>query len=256
MKGYAGIVMLLNMAVQYLLLLGTNRLFRRPTVWLAALLGSAAGGLYAGICLLQQFRFLSGSVFHFLLLVGIGILSFGFCTDGLRRIAVYILLNMALEGIIVGLGADSLWYCAIAVAILGILYLVGFNGKKGSGNYIPVEMIYGGKQIRVTALQDTGNFLTDPLTGQSVLIVDPAVACTITGLSRQQLRNPLDAIVNAAIPGLRLIPYRTVGQGNAFLLALRMQVKLGDQKGSSLVAFAPEEFGQGNTYQALTGGIV
>lgn len=256
MKGYAGIVMLLNLAVQYLLLLGTNRLLRQPTAWLAALLGSVAGGLYAGTCLLSRFRFLSGSFCHFLLLVGIGLVTFGFRREALRQIAVYILLNMALEGIIVGLGADSLWYCAIAVAILGVLYVLGFyEGKKG-GNFIPVVIFYAGKQIQVTALQDTGNFLTDPLTGQSVLIVDPLVACAITGLTQQQLRQPLDTMVNAGIPGLRLIPYRTVGQGSAFLLGLRMQMDIGGKKGKGLVAFAPETFGQENTYQALTGGNV
>ncbi|MBQ8796998.1 MAG: sigma-E processing peptidase SpoIIGA [Oscillospiraceae bacterium] len=256
MKGYAGIVMLLNMAVQFLLLLGTNRLFRRSTGWLVALPGSVAGGLYAGICLLPQFHFLSGSLCHFLLLLGIGLLSFGFCTEALRRVAVYILLNMALEGITVGLGADSLWYCALALVVLGILCGVGFKGQTGNGNFVPMELSYAGKQIQVTALRDTGNMLTDPMTGQPVLIVGPSVACRITGLSPQQLKSPLEAMVSAHIPGLRLIPYRTVGQGSAFLLALRMQVRLGDKNEKGLVAFAPEEFGKGNKYQALTGGNV
>lgn len=256
MKSYAGIVMLLNMAVQFLLLIGTNRLFRRSSEWLSALPGSAAGGLYAGMCLLPQFRLLSGSGCHFLLLVGIGLLTFGFNTEGVRRIGVYILLNMALEGIIVGLGADSLWHCALAVAVLGVLCGVGFKGKRERENFIPVELCYAGKQVQVTALRDTGNMLTDPMTGQTVLVVSPSVACQIAGLTRQQLRSPLDAMVSAHIPGLRLIPYRTVGQGSAFLLALRMQVRLGDRNEKSLVAFAPEEFGKGNTYQALTGGNV
>lgn len=256
MVGYAWVVMILNGAVQYLLLLGTSRLCLKTTHWLSTLLGSVAGGVYAGMCLLPRFGFLSAAFCHFLLLALVGLLTFGFGMDALRQIAVYILLNMALEGIVAGLGTDSLWYCALAVVVLGVLCGLGACGRKKTADYVPLEVSYAGKQLRLTALRDTGNMLTDPLTGQKVLVISPSVASQITGLTQQQLRSPVDALVNARIPGLRLIPYRTVGQGNAFLLALRMEVKQGNKEDKCLVAFAPEEFGQGSTYQALTGGSV
>lgn len=255
MAGYAALVMVLNMVVQCLLLVGTSRMHKLSARWLAILLGGAIGGLYSGMCLLSRFSFLSASFWHFLILGIVGTVGFGVSVNGLRQVAVFILLNMALEGIVAGFGADNLWYCVAAVAVLGILCALGFRGGRGDGACVPVEISYAGKQIRVTALHDTGNMLTDPITGQQVLVVDPSVAYRITGLTRQQLRTPLDAITSAKLPGLRLVPYRTVGQGSAFLLALRMQVKLGNKSGAYLVAFAPEMFGQGNSYQALAGGI-
>ena len=255
MVGYAGMVMVLNMVVQCLLLAGTNRLCRSPGHWLCMLLGGAAWGLYAGLCLLPRFLVITGSACRLLAFAIVGALAFGVSIEALRKVAVYILLNMAFEGIVTGFGTDSLWYCAVAICVLGILCAFGFHSGKGGGAYVPVELCYGGKQVRVTALRDTGNMLTDPVTGQQVLVVDPAVACRITGLTQQQLRTPLDAMVNAKLPGLRLIPYRTIEKRSAFLLALRMQVKLGNKSGAYLVAFAPEMFGREGSYQALAGGF-
>ena len=111
--------------------------------------------------------------------------------------------------------------------------------------------------MRLTALQDTGNSLIDPLTGRSVLVVGADVAKKLLGLTREQLSMPAEAIVSAGVPGLRLIPYRTVGQAGGMLLGLRLQdVKIGHWKGSSLVAFAPEGLSEEGAYQALTGGVV
>ena len=72
----------------------------------------------------------------------------------------------------------------------------------------------------------------------------------LTGLTEAAFSNPVSAM--GMLPGLRLIPYQTVGN-TGFLLALSLQsVKIGDKKGTALVAFSPRIFGK--HYQALTGG--
>ena len=88
--------------------------------------------------------------------------------------------------------------------------------------------------------------------GQDFLLCADA-AGELTGLTQAQLRNPIDSL--GTIPGLRLIPYHSIGNEGGFLLALKLQnVKIGSWKGSSLVAFAPEGLNSEGTYQALTGG--
>ena len=58
-------------------------------------------------------------------------------------------------------------------------------------------------------------------------------------------------------PGLRLIPYKTIGQSDGFLLGMRIaSAQVGDWKGGLLVALAPEEFNCEGKFQALTGGVV
>ena len=140
-------------------------------------------------------------------------------------------------------------------AVLCLLCGFGFQGVISSALYVPVELRYRDKHMNLTALHDTGNTLRDPITGRRVLVIGADAAGELTGLTREQLRRPVESI--GALPGLRLIPYRSVGTENGFLLALRLQdVKIGTWRGSSLVAFAPERLSSEDAYQALTGGTV
>ena len=119
-----------------------------------------------------------------------------------------------------------------------------------------VELSWGGKRERLLALRDTGNTLRDPVTGQSVLIVDAAAAWRLLGLTRQQLQKPVETVAAGEFPGLRLIPYSTVGQSNGMLAALRMENVMIDQwRGSTLVAFASAGLDAEGGYRALTGGV-
>ena len=88
-----------------------------------------------------------------------------------------------------------------------------------------------------------------------MLIISADVASRLTGLTQTQLRNPMETLVLPPISGLRLIPYRSVGNAGGFLLAKRFaDVTIGEKKQSALVAFASEGLGKGEIYQALTGG--
>ena len=117
---------------------------------------------------------------------------------------------------------------------------------------MPVEIAYGGRSLRLRGLRDTGNGLKDPVSGRSVLVVGAEAAQALTGLTAQQLARPLENL--GAIPGLRLIPYRTVGS-RGFLLGMQLQkVRIGSRKGSVVVAFAP--MGLEGNVEALIGGWV
>ena len=254
MAGYAGVVMLLNGVVQCLLLVGTMRLCRQAVPWQNVLLSGSVGGLYAGLCLLSKFAFLGATHWRLVVFSIMAILCFGIALETVRCGAVLVLLNMALEGMTTGLGENNLLYCIFAILALGLLCFLGFRRKEDAGTYIPVELFYNDQEYCLTALQDTGNLLKDPLSGQPALVIDAATAGVVTGLTSEQLARPLETMVNASVPGLRLIPYKTIGQGGAFLLALRIRGRVGNKTGSFLVALAPESF-SGGKYQALAGGI-
>lgn len=253
MPDYWGGTVALSIMVEILLLLGTNRLCGYPSGILRMLLGAMIGGLYAGACMLPGFRFLGGILWRVVSLGLTSIVAFGLSQSTLRRGAVFALLHMALSGISQGLGNGRPISLLIGAGGIFALCLLGFRGSIGGRQLIPVELRYAGKHLRLTALRDTGNTLRDPVTGSSVLVVGADAASKLTGLTPQQLKHPVETI--GAIPGLRLIPYRCVGQDGGFLLALRIpQVKIGSWQGSALVAFAPEGLGKGTQYQALTGG--
>ena len=182
-------------------------------------------------------------------------IAFGITQSAMRRGIVFTLLSMAMGGVALFMNSRGFWSVILSAAGVALLCAFGFRSKLGAQRFVPVELRYGGKTLRLTALQDTGNTLRDPVTGQDVLVVSADVAQKLTGLTRSQLSAPVDFL--DAIPGLRLIPYRSVGQECGFLLALRLaEVKIGNRKGNTLVAFAPEGLGSEGAYQALTGGAV
>lgn len=256
MSGYAGIVMILNFLVELFLLFGVDRLYGHSACFARMVLAAAVSGTYAGACLLTRFFFLRAMAFRFISLILVALIAFGFSAVALRKGAVFLLLNLALDGLASGFKRGSLWYFLIGAVAVLIMYLLGFQSGE-AGRYIPLELTYQTRTLRLMALRDTGNLLRDPVTGRSVIVVDADAARDLTGLTPQQLSSPIETMVTAKVPGLRLIPYHTVGQRAGFMLAVKLEnVKIGNRKGSYLVAFAPVEFNSRGTYRALTGGVV
>ena len=169
----------------------------------------------------------------------------------LRKGAVFALLHLALSGLSFASGG-GMWTPLFASA--AILCHCNYSMPTQGQRFVPVELSYNDVTLKILALKDTGNCLRDPVTGKSVLVIGGKVAQKLTGLTQAQLKDPAAAM--GTMPGLRLIPYQTVGRDHGLMLAMRFQnVKIGHWQGSALVAFAPE--GLENTeYEAITGGTV
>lgn len=255
MTVYLDLVGMLNFLVDYFLLLATNCLCGYPMGWGRAALAAGFGSVYAMLCVLPRISFLGNIVWRCVSLGVMAWIAFGANISALRRAIVFVLLSMALGGIALGIGNGGFASLVIAAAVVLVLCAVGFKNRPGAVCYVPVELAYGDKQIRLTALCDTGNTLRDPVTGRPVLVVGADVAKKLTGLTTQQLQSPVEALSQVPLPGLRLIPYSAVGQPGGLLLAMKLQkVRIGNWKGSSLVAFAPNGLSEDGAYQALTGG--
>lgn len=257
MEIYLDLVMMLNFLVDFLLLLGTNRLsgfpLGVPRCAGAALLGS----VYSGACLLPGFRFLGNLLWRIVSLLLMGTVAFGLCRSAVKRTGVFLLLSMALGGLVLSLGRNDFGALVLAALLCFGLCRICFGDGVGSREYVPLTLSYGGQCASIIALRDSGNTLRDPITGEQVLVVSGAVGQRLTGLTQQQLRHPLETLAQRPIPGLRLIPYKAVGQNGNFLLGLRMEnVKVGNEITDAVVAFAAEDFGRGEVYQALTGGVL
>ena len=255
MAVYLDLVMVLNFMVDFLLLLGTNRLSGFPAeVWRCSA-GALIGSVYSGACLLPGFRFLGNFLWRWISLSMIGMISFGWDRSALKRSGVFVLLTMSMGGIALSLGRGdvlSLVFCALVCLLLS---MVCFGGRIGGREYVPLRIVHDDRTANLVALKDTGNTLRDPVTGEQVMVISPEIARRLTGLTLEQLRHPLETLMQPPVPGLRLIPYRSVGKAGGFLLAKRFEeVTIGEKTQSALVAFAAEGLGTGEIYQALTGG--
>ena len=238
-------VMALEFLTNILLLAAVQRLCRENVSFLRNLPGCLAGSMYVGVC--HLYPQLGHPLLYCLSRALLCLLAFGIRPDLWRKLLLFFSLSAALTCITRGC-RQSVLPLALCIAAIRLLWVRG-----GEPQLLPVELSYRGREVKLTALRDTGNTLRDPVTGKSVLVVGSDVARQLMGLSSQQLRSPVQTVLN--VPGLRLIPYRTIS-GSGFLLAVHLQnVRIGSYSGNSLVAFAPEGIGNGN-YQALTGGMV
>ncbi len=235
----------LNFLVDLCLLLGVNRLSGHPPGLRRAAAAAALGGGYAGACMVPGFAFLAGGLWRMVSLGLMGWTAFGLDRSGWSRSMLFILLSMALGGLAVSLntGGMGLPLCAGGVAALCRMGLRSRGGEK-----VPIAGTYRGRTVRTLALRDTGNTLRDPITGEAVTVLSPLLGEKL-GIPGEALRDPAGAM----IPGLRLIPARTVG-GGGLLAAVRCDcITIDGKPAGTLAAFAREDFGNG-AYQALTGG--
>ncbi|MBE6957848.1 MAG: hypothetical protein E7447_01665 [Ruminococcaceae bacterium] len=253
---YLDVVVLLNFLVDGLLLMGANRLTGHPAGWRRCALAALLGGGYAGVCMLPGFRFLGGVFWRLLVLIAMAIIAYGWQLSAVRRGTVFVLLSMALGGMAMGMGNGSFLSLVLAAVGLVLLCALGIRLPLGTAKFQPVELIWRGQSVKLTALLDTGNTLRDPITGGSVLVVGMEVGHRL-GISQDLIREPIQMLPRKPLPGARLIPYRAVGKPGGMLLLLRLDgVRLNGKSISPMVAFSPEEIGGAEGYQALAGGSV
>ena len=182
---YWDLAALVNGAADYLLLLSAARLAGR-TVPRLRLLGAAAfGAAYAVLRLvLPCSPWLTAAAF-----VGMALLAFRGTGRALKLGLLTLLLSCALGGGVMLLGrcvgslarvargvifAQLPW--GVLLGAMGVTYLLlstVFRGgaRHDGGELLRVTLTRGGKTVTLRLLHDSGNLLTDPLTGESVPVI-------------------------------------------------------------------------------------
>ena len=250
---YLDVLWFLNFAVDLLLLIATNRLSGYPTAMGRTVFSAVIGGFYGSICVLPGLFFLAGTIWRVIFLELMAFIAFGINKDSIRRSVLFVFLSMALGGIALGIGQGGFIPVLLCAVLVCMMCLFGLRGRFGS-QFLPAEIRYNGKCHRFTAMIDTGNTLTDPITGQQVMVVSSGLGQRILGEGALAFSDPIAAMEK--IQGGRLIPYHTVGNEGGLLAAKRFRdVTIGKWHGDCLVAFSPQELGRGEAYEALTGGI-
>ena len=205
----------------------------------------------AYISTISNTNLLSGMMFYFLVLVFLTLVVFGVGKDRLLPSSAFVLFYIAFGG----LGFQYYKVMSLLFGTFGIVIVSIIVQKYNQRDCLWVKVKYNDQDFSMKALLDTGNMLSDPVSGRPVLVVGADIAQKMTGLSLKQIQNPIDSI--GAIPGLRLIPYRTVGQSGLFLLGLPVKkMQIGKWQGSGIIALSPEILCSNGSFQALTGGRV
>jgi stage II sporulation protein GA (sporulation sigma-E factor processing peptidase) len=246
---YIDSLALLNFIINYLLLLAAARVggtpFRRLRLAGAALFGAG----YAVMVWLPGFGFLSGLFWKALSCAMMTIIAFGGVKlfRLLRLCLLFVAASFLLGGAVLALGmlagtpsAGGIPYMPVDFKTLfltaGLSYAVltlAFKhfGRHGGRELTGVSAVWGERRIYAQALMDSGHTLTDPISGNEVIILDGRIALDLLPpqaaelLDIALLRDPAGVMelmgnIHLGIR-FRLIPFRAVGVDCGFLLAFR-----------------------------------
>lgn len=260
----------LNAVMDYLLLLSSAKLAGEELRRGRMAVGAALGGLYAAVSLLPGWTFLGHPLCKLALGLTLPLTAFGGSRRLLRVSLIFFGVSATFGG---GVLALQLWMGAPAIPDLktlllaaaccyGLITLIFRRGLRHTGGELTAaRLTIGERTCRLTALVDTGNTLTDPVTGRPVMVAEgerlaglfPPGECP----TAKELADPVSALERRGSRGgrWRLLPYRAVGVSHALLLAVRVdhaQVG-GEDYGELLVALSPTPVSDGGGYSALMG---
>lgn len=203
--------------------------------------------------------FLAGNLWRVVFLGLMVAAAFGFGRQQLRQGLLFLGLSLALGGLALCLQLRSFWALVLGAGFLVLLCRLFLRGGMGhAGQLVPVSITLGNKQVQLTALRDSGNTLSDPFSGQSVLVAQCDAAERLLPIQREQLRDPSQAMTTLRQPGAGCkVPLDSFtgsrSRWPAFGGAVR-RVTIGGRPAGSLVAFAPDRLSAAGEYEALTGG--
>ena len=275
---YLDRVVLLNLLVDYLLLLTTAQLAGIPLRRGRLALCAAGGALYAGAVFLPGLGWLA----HPLCRAAMGVAMALAESHPWRLAALFFLLAGGLGGLVLALGlasgsvaayvgrlyrAEISWPVLLGAALgfYALLHLVFRQAARhGGGEIMDATISIGGQSRAVRVLHDTGNTLRSPVTGQPVLVLEqtslggllpPEVERIVTRRAPPEERM---AQLHATDLGRRfsLLPFCSIGAPEGLLLAVCSDsVQIGGTTyPRTLVALSPGPVSDGGGYQALWGG--
>lgn len=280
---YLDVLVLINLIVNYLLLLTTGQLAglfpKRLRLAAAALFGAA----YAALIFLPSLEFLTLAPIKLIFGAVMVFIAFGTRDIGhfVRLTLLFLAVSFAFGGCVTALyyffGSQGMkngvFYVNIPlkvllVSVLGAYALTGFLFKGGARHGVvsrdveTVSITFAGKTTTFSLLTDNGNDLSDPATGRPVLLLTRSAAAQV--LPSELLFLPLELTANNAANLLckvnatcwktrfRIIPYQALGT-EGLLLAFRAdQIQRGGKPYSGLVGISPTAIANG-AYHGLIG---
>lgn len=245
-----------NFILDYLLLLGTLRVAGRPLRRGRIVFGAAFGAAYAVAALALALPLWTAAA----ALPVMTYLAFGRTARYVRLTLLFALLACGLGGAVLLLGRLGGGMARLAYGLFcarlpwdvfftasGLSYLlltIVFRGgaRHGANEFARVRVEYGGRHVALRLFRDTGNTLSDPMTGEGVPVIEKGALAPLFPEGKPE---------TAAYKGFTTLRCATVSGTEAALAAFRCDRLVADGRdlGARLIALAPEPFG--GAYQGL-----
>lgn len=275
---------MLNALVDYLLLLAAARVAGEELHRLRFALGAALGGLYAVAIFLPGWGFLAQPPCRVAAAAAMALVAYGGCPRLLRQGLIFAALSCALAGGVLAVGlmggraltlGGGVFYSALDFKTVLLSAAVCYGGLtllfRGLGRHLgprgelqPVRLSLEGRTVELVALVDTGNTLTDPVSGRRVMVAQGEALSPLfppDTLEMWMLRDPTGAMEELGkgptAGRWQLLPYRAVGVERGMLLAVRLDgAKIGGREVvRPLVALSPTPVSDTGSYRVLVGSV-
>lgn len=280
---YIDKVFLLNLILDYLLLLTTARLAGMPLQRLRLLLVSTVGAAYSVAIFVPPLTILAHPVFRLAVGVAMPLAAYRKLRSRWHMTGLFLLISAALGGVVLAIGlalgsanavAKSLYYIhiswplilGVAYGLYWVLHLLFRQGARHGGDALmKIRIGIKGRELEVIALHDTGNTLRDPVSGQPVLVIEQTALegiwdeTTARILSRQATAVEKISALHSegAGAGFTLLPFRSVGTTAGLLLAVCSDwIRIGRARYKGVwIALSVGPLSDGGGYCALWGGV-
>lgn len=227
---YIDSLFLLSLFTDYLLCLITARFcglyLKRMRYLVAALLGS----VYSVCVFLPGMSFLALPLMELVCAGLMGLIAFGGEARLFRCLGVFLAVSASFGGAVWALTLHygegpkidvRLLFAAFVLCYVGLSLISRTKLKKAQKSIVRVELMLSECRVEFHALVDTGNCLSDPVTGAAVMIVSPRVLMPLFPEGREllEIRDAVELVAQASrcrgFPAkLRLLPYKNLsGEG-------------------------------------------
>lgn len=240
---YVDEMFLLNLVINYFILLATAKLCALPIRRLRFGLSAGLGALFSVSLLYEPLQFLASPVTKLLLGFVMSLVAFGAESGMVKRFCAFLALSAAFGGavygatLLVGSGFEDGFFVSISMRVLLLSFAACYFlltllfrrlGARQSRTLVTVSLQLCGKTTEFMALCDTGNELWDPISNLPVMVMDGQAAGKLLseGLLSALGRGVGDFMlaVEADPPysrRFRLVPYSAVGRDFSLLPVFR-----------------------------------
>ncbi|MBR5535201.1 MAG: sigma-E processing peptidase SpoIIGA [Clostridia bacterium] len=231
---YIDVLFAVNFLINILIVEGTGLIISTDTKWYRSLSSALVGAVYATLAFFPGMEFIEGVVMKILLSAVMVMIAFGFKTRahflkmwGSFYVASFIfggslIAIMSLTGLGSRLGAiysngsiylNLPWRWVFATAA-GTYMLIFFFGKIRKRKIAKeavarkLTIFINGSKIEIKAIIDTGNSLTDPITGSPVIVCEYGQIKSLVPINEGE--SLIEKMREAGLK-VRLIPFSSIG---------------------------------------------
>lgn len=254
---YIDRIFLINFVLNLFLLTLTAKTLNRTATRMGILGGSAAGALGYCIVLCLPLSYFSKIVIG-LIPVSVGMVKLTFRSKGYRQIAretgylfVYafliggFMLFMLKRFSFFGQNSGKVW-CVLGLALLAFVPLDILAKKyrnRKSNPFCQVSIPCQGREVKVTALIDTGNGLREPVSGRPVSILEEKVWEQLRPLMRDEK--------------MKVIPFHSVGKPHGLMKGYELNLLVVEREAQKtcyekvIVGVCDGQISSGKHYQMI-----